>query len=56
MILYRAMSWQELSKYLSDITIRPVPGLPSMNTLEEERTVFFRHGKQRSTLGSTRYA
>ena len=33
MILYRAMSWQELSKYLSDITIRPVPGLPSKNTM-----------------------
>ena len=41
MILYRAMSWQELSKYLSDITIRPLPGLPSKNTWKKNVLCFF---------------
>lgn len=41
MILYRAMSWLELSKYLSDITIRPVPSLPSKNTWKRNVLCFF---------------
>lgn len=41
MILYRAMSWLELSKYLSDITIHPVPGLPSKNSWKKNVLCFF---------------
>lgn len=41
MILYRAMSWLELSKYLSDITIRPAPSLPSKNTWKRSVLCFF---------------
>ncbi len=41
MILYRAMSWLELSKYLSDITIRPEPSLPSKNSWKKNVLCFF---------------
>lgn len=41
MILYRAMSWLELSKYLSGITIHPAPSLPSKNAWARMKVLCF---------------
>lgn len=41
MILYRAMSWLELSKYLSGITIYPVANIPSKNAWKGKKVLCF---------------
>lgn len=41
MILYRAMSWLELSKYLSGITIYPVANIPPKNAWKGKKVLCF---------------
>lgn len=41
MILYRAMSWMELAKYLFNIKISPLPGLSSKNSWKKNVLCFF---------------
>lgn len=41
MILYRAMSWLELLKYLSGITIYPVGNIPSKNAWKGKKVLCF---------------
>lgn len=41
MILYRAMSWLELAKYLFNIKLSPLPSLPSKNSWKKNVLCFF---------------